>query len=407
MPETNTNFNGQNLATFSNALKYNYLPAWQNMLGIEPSALLGKTKKIKLVSNQIAASAPIGLSGGFGFGAEGAETPAAGGVKIERFITNAKDMYVNVVISEKAVSLTGSAGAMANALDTEVKGAYETAKWNVGRSLFGNGTGILTTTEAATTNTIKVAETRNLKEGLIIDIYEATVTDGKVTKGTESLAVKGRRLLAVDRVNKTITIDGGSVSVGAGFVTVQNSFNREITGLGAIFDDSITTIYGVDKTINPVLKPTVYDCGDDISDGIIWDALETAETHKGSKVDTFMCGKEAYKHYIDYLRVNNIRMEDRSHTITGGFKAIKFTYGNREVDIIYEPFVPETEMWGVESDRLEFHSLDWKFAELNNAGIFNLMENQSVYRALLVNYGDLICTNPGGCIRLTGVGYAE
>jgi hypothetical protein len=406
MPETNTILQGQNLVTFANALKNNYLPAWKNLLGTEPSALLGKTKKIKLVSNQIVATAPIGLSGGFGYGAEGEATPQAGAVRVEKFTTNAKDMYVNIVISEKAVSLTGSAGAMANALDTEVKGAYETARWNIGRSLFGNGTGILTTTQTSSGNTIKVDETRNLKEGLIIDIYEATVADGKVTKGTEELAVKGRRLLAVDRVNKTITIGGASVNVGAGFITVQNSFNKEITGLGVIFDDSITTIYGVDKAINPVLKPTVYDCGDDISDGIIWDALETAETHKNSKVNTFMCGKEAYKHYIEYLRVNNVRMEDRSHTITGGFKAIKFTYGSREVDIIYEPFVPGTEMWGVESDNLEFHSLDWKFAELNNAGIFNLLENQSAYRALLCNYGDMICTNPGGCIRLTNVGFA-
>ena len=398
MPETNTTFSGQNLKTYEKALKEHYLPAWRNQLGTEPSALLGKVKKIKLVSNQIVASAPIGLSGGFGYGEEGKETPQAGGVKIERFITNAKDMYVNVVISEKAIALTGNAGAMASALDTEVKGAYETAKWNVGRSLFGNGTGILTTTQASTTtgNTIKVDDVRNLKEGLIIDIYE----DG-------GDVVKGRRLLTIDRASKTITIDGASVNVGKGFITVQNSYNREITGLGAIFDDSISTIYGVDKTINPVLKPIVYDCGDDISDGVITKVLRQAKNDKNSKIDMILAGDDAYDHYIEYLRTNNIRVEDMSHTIQGGFKAIKFIFGNQEIDIVNESFVPSTEMWGVETGCLEFHSLDWKFAELQNGGIFNLMENQSVYRALLANYGDLICTNPGGCIRLTSVGYAE
>ena len=285
---------------------------------------------------------------------------------------------------------------MASALDTEVKGAYETAKWNVGRSLFGNGTGILTTTQASTGNTIKVDDVRNLKEGLIIDIYE----DGE-------LAVKGRRLLTIDRANKTITIGGASVNVGAGFITVQNSFNREITGLGAIFDDSISTIYGVDKAINPVLKPIVYDCGDDISDGVITKVLRQAKNDKNSKIDMILAGDDAYDHYIEYLRTNNIRVEDMSHTIQGGFKAIKFIFGNQEIDIVNESFVPSTEMWGVETGCLEFHSLDWKFAELQNGGIFNLMENQSVYRALLANYGDMICTNPGGCIRWTNVGYAE
>ena len=386
----------QNLKTFEKALKENYLPAWRNQLGIEPSALLGKIKKPKLTSNKIVASAPIGLSGGFGYGAEGAATPAAGGVRVERFETTARDMYVNIVISEKAVKLTGSSGAMANALDTEVKGAYATAKWNLGRSLFGNGVGILTTTKALgeAGNIIAVDDVTFLKEGLIIDIYAT----GAMTPQANGA---GRRLLAVDRVNKTITIGGDPATFSAGFITVQNSYNREITGLGAIFDDSITHLYGIEKALNPYLKPGVQSGGGDIDDGIITKALREAKNNKNSDVDMILCGDDAYDHYVSYLRVNNIRVEEMSHTIQGGFKAIKFVFGNREIDIVNESFVPAKEMWGVQTDCLELHSLEWNFAELQGGGIFNLMENQSCYRALLTNYGDLICTNPGGCVRIT------
>lgn len=386
----------QNLITFEKALKENYLPAWRNQLGIEPSALLGKIKKPKLTSNKIVASAPVGLSGGFGYGSEGQETPIAGGVRVERFETNAKDMYVNVVISEKAVKLTGSSGAMANALDTEVKGAYATAKWNVGRSLFGNGTGILTTTKAlsASGNTIEVTDTSYLKEGLIIDIY-ATGGTAPQTNGA------GRRITAVDRVNKTITIAGDASTFAAGFITVQNSYNREITGLGAIFDDTITSLYGVNKEANPFIKPIVQSAGDDVDDGVITRALRMAKNDKNSNIDMLLCGDDAFDHYVNYLRVNNIRVEEVSHTIQGGFKAIKFIFSNKEVDIVNESFVPAKEMWGVETGCLELHSLDWNFAELQGGGIFNLMERQSAYRALLVNYGDLICTNPGGLVRIT------
>lgn len=386
----------QNLNTFEKALKENYLPAWRNQLGIEPSALLGKIKKPKLTSNKIVATAPIGLSGGFGYGAEGAETPAAGGVRVERFETTAKDMYVNIVISEKAVKLTGSSGAMANALDTEVKGAYATAKWNVGRSLFGNGTGILTTTKALgeAGNTIQVDDVAYLKEGLIIDIY---ATGGTTPQANGA----GRRLLSIDRANKTITIGGDPATFAAGFITVQNSYNREITGLGAIFDDSITSLYGVSKELNPFLKPVVQSGGGDIDDGLITKALRQAKNDKNSNIDMILCGDDAYDHYVNYLRVNNIRVEEMSHTIQGGFKAIKFVFGNKEIDIVNESFVPAKEMWGVETGCLELHALDWNFAELQNGGIFNLMEKQSCYRALLANYGDLICTNPGGCVRIT------
>lgn len=386
----------QNLITFEKALKENYLPAWRNQLGIEPSALLGKIRKPKLTSNKIVASAPIGLSGGFGYGTEGAATPAAGGVRVERFETTAKDMYVNIVISEKAVKLTGSSGAMANALDTEVKGAYATAKWNVGRSLFGNGTGILATTSALTTagNTITVSDTTYLKEGLIIDIY---ATGGTAPQSGGA----GRRLLSIDRKNKKITIAGNAQTFTAGFITVQNSYNREITGLGAIFDDSVTSLYGLNKATNLFLKPVIVSGGNDIDDGTITGALRQARNDKNSNIDMLLCGDAAFDNYVNYLRVNNIRVEEISHTISGGFKAIKFIFGNKEVDIVNESFVPSNEMWGVETGCLEFHSLDWNFAELQNGGIFNLMENQSCYRALLANYGDLICTNPGGCVRIT------
>lgn len=384
----------QNLITFEKALKENYLPVWRNQLGIEPSALLGKIRKQNLTSNKIVAAAPVGLSGGFGFGQEGKDTPAAGGVKFERFVTDAKDMYVNVVISAKAVRLTGSGGAMANALDTEVKAAYETAKWNVGRSLFGNGTGILTTISALASpgNTITVADTKYLKEGLIIDVYSKS--------DTSAPTVSGKRITAVDRVNKTVTVSGSAETYPEGFITVQNSYNNEITGLGAIFDNSVTSIYGVTKADNPYLYPVAMDAGDSVDDGMITKALRAAKNEKNSNVDMLLCGDDAYDHYIDYLRQNNLRVEEMSKTINGGFKAIKFIFGNREVDVVNESFVPDKEIWGVDTNSLELHTQEWGFADLQGGGIFNLMEGQSNYRALLVNYGNLICTNPGGCIRL-------
>lgn len=385
----------QNLITFEKALKENYLPVWRNLLGVEPSALLGKIKKVPLTSNKIVATAPIGLSGGFGFGAEGENTPASGNVNFQRFETNAKDMYVNVAISAKAVRLTGSGGAMANALETEVKAAYETAKWNVGRALFGNGTGVLTTISALSSagKTITVADTSFVKEGLIIDIYKT----GETTPQTNGA---GRRITAVDRANNKITISGAASTFEAGFITVQNSYKREITGLGAIFDSSVTSIYGVAKSSNPYLLPVTVDGGNDIDDGIITKALRQAKRDKNSNVDMLLCGDAAYDNYITYLRTNNIRVEEMSKTITGGFKAIKFIFGNAEVDIVNESFVPSKEIWGVDSSCLELHTQEWDFADLQGGGIFNLMENSSVYRALLANYGDLICTNPGGCVRI-------
>ena len=395
-------YGAQTLKTFEKALKDNYLPVWKNQLGVEPSALLSKIKKINLTSDSIVASAPIGLSGGFGFGAEGQATPASGNVQFQRFKTNAKDMYVNICISAKAVRLTGSGGAMANALDTEVKAAYETAKWNTGRALFGNGTGVLTTFAALGTAgvTLTVDDATFLKEGLIVDIYAGEVADA--LENDAAVPVATRRIVSVDRAGKKVTLSGDKATFAKGFITVQNSFNREITGLGAIFDESITHLYGVEKESNPYLKPVTMECVQDITDGLITKALRTAKNEKNSNIDMILCGDDAYDNYVTYLRDNNIRVEDMSHTIQGGFKAIKFIFGNKEVDIVNESFVPTGEMWGIDTSALELHSQEWNFADLQGGGIFNLMEGQSIYRALLANYGDLICTNPGGCVRIFG-----
>ncbi len=380
----------QNLITFEKALKENYLPAWNNQLGVEPSPLLGKIKHVPLVGDKIVTTAPIGLSGGFGFGQEGKETPASGNVRMEKFETRSKDMYTNIVISNKAVKLATSGKAMADALDTEVKGAYEAAKWNVGRALFGNGTGVLTEIVSSNNSSMQVTDVSKLKEGLIVDAY----TDGNDLACTV-------RIKSIDRATKEVFFyDSVTGITNGGFLTVQGSYNNEITGLGAIFDDNIETIYGINKEANPFLKPIVVDAGKDLTESKITAAIRRSQREKNGAVDTILCGDEAFDAYTEYLRQNNYRVEENSKTLKGGFKAIKHLFGNREVDIVCEEFVPSTEMWGVDSKMLELHEMDWNFAELQGGGIFNLMEKQSAYRALLCNYGELICKNPGACIRI-------
>ena len=164
-----------------------------------------------------------------------------------------------------------------------------------------------------------------------------------------------------------------------------------------------TKLYGVDKAENGAIVPTYIPNAGAINDSIIRSGLRTALRDKNGKIDTILCGDTAFDAYVEYLRANNIRVEDSSKEIEGGFKAIKFLFDNREVDIVNEQFVPADEMWGVDTTAFEFHCLDWDFAQLKDGGIFNLMENTSSYRALLRNYGNLICSNPGGCLRISGI----
>lgn len=389
------NEHAQTMLTIEKALKEYYLPAFVKMFNVEPSALMQKIKQIPLEANKIVSAAQSGMSGGFGYGEEGKATPLAGNVMFERFEEFAKDMYVNIAISAKTVKLaSNNVGSMVDALSTEVQSAYDAAKWNIGRSLFGNGSGKLATTSALSSagNTITVDDVSKLRVGLLIDIY--------TTSGTKN-ASSPFRILSINKANKTITVNGSAQSFAAGFITVQNSYNNEITGLGAIFDDNITTLYGVSKTANPSIKPVVVDAGKDLTDTVIIQALRESQSDRNGDIDFIMCGHGAFDTYREYLRTNdNYRMESSNNSLKGGFSSIKFKFGNKDIDVVDEQFVPDDEIWAVDTKTLELHTTGWNFADLQGGGIFNLMENSSIYRALLTNYGNLICKAPGACVRI-------
>lgn len=390
----------QNLDRISEILKNDYMPALENQIGIEPSPFLEKVKKAPLTANTIMAAAPVGINGGFGFGTEGEATPESGAQNYVSFMLDAVDMYVDIRVSDKTVKLASSnAGAMVNALDGEVKGSYASAKWNIGRALFGDGTGKLATVTSITAaNVITLSSVKNVIEGLVIDVY---------TSGTTP-AYKARRIKSIDRVNKTVTVDGAAMTAASslsGFITVQNSYGNELEGLGSIFNSSSAYLYGVKRADNPWLKPVLVDAKHDFTDITIHRGVKDAYDYKNSQIDLLMLGDKAFEAYQTYMKENNVVVADK-HQFVGGAVGYKVLVGNREVIVVNERFVPETEAWGVDTSSFTFESTGWDFAS-QDSGIFTLIPGTSVYRALLASYGNLICSNPGGCVRFTNCGLAS
>lgn len=384
----------QNLDKITDILKYDYMPALENQIGIEPSPFLEKVKKAPLTASTIVAAAPVGINGGFGFGAEGEGTPESAAQNYAIFTVDAVDMYVDIRISDKTVKLASSnAGAMINALDGEVKGSYASAKWNIGRALFGDGTGKLASvTNISATNNLTLSSLKNVIEGLVIDIFTAGSTP----------TYTARRIKRIDRKNNIVTVDGPALTAATptnAFITVQNSYRKELTGLGAIFDTSNGHLYGLNRTENSWMKPIVIDAGHDFTDIVIHRGVKDAYDYKNSQIDLLMLGDKAFEAYQTYMKENNVVVTDK-HQFVGGAVGYKVLVGNREVIVVNERFVPDTEAWGVDTSAFTFESTGWDFAS-QDSGIFTLIPGTSVYRALLASYGNLICSNPGGCVKFT------
>lgn len=393
----------QDLINIEKVLIEDVLPFYNNELNISASPFLEKIKKTKLRASEARFGARIGIGGGFGMSQERLATPNANAPIYENFQVTSKDAYVDMRVSEKTVRLgKGDPGAMLDAVMDNVQASYDAAKWNVGRMAFGDGTGVLAKISAAAsnTNTLTVDDVSKLMVGLTVDVYKYASTSA--SDGTLDAAHSALQIIAIDYAGKKVTLSGNvtvanAVSSAYGFLTVQNSYKREITGLGAIFSTT-GSLYGLAKASNPIIVPTSYDAANDIDDVKLTNAVRMANRHSGVDIDLIMCGDKAYEAYERYMRSSNTSIVEK-RTFHGGAVGYDVVTGNRITTIVNEQFVPSTKMWGVDTSTFELRQTDWDYCSYNGS-IFVLQPGTSEYRALLANYMELICYNPGGCIEL-------
>lgn len=396
----------QDIINIENVLVEDVLPWYNNELNVQASPFLEKIKKTKLMASEARFGARIGIGGGFGMSQERVATPNAHAPIYENFVLTSKDAYVDMRVSEKTVRLGRcNPGAMVDAVMDNVQASFDAAKWNVGRMAFGDGTGVLAkvTAAASGTSTITVDDTSKLMVGLSVDVYKyssAGASDGSLDANHSSLQIK-----AIDHNTKKVTLTGNvtlstqhTASSTYGFITVQNSYKREITGLGAIFAPS-GSLYGMNKADNPIIVPRSFDVGNDIDDVKLTDAVRFANRNNGVKIDLIMAGDEAYRAYERYMRSSTHTVVEK-RTFHGGAVGYDIVTGNQITTIVNEQFVPSTSMWGVDTSTFELRQTDWDYCNYNGS-VFVLQPGTSEYRALLANYMELICYNPGGCVELT------
>lgn len=307
------------------------------------------------------------------------------------------EIFDTIEISDKVLTL-GTDNEAINLLLNEVQGIKDSAVWNIGRSLFGNGKGVLCNVSALSSagNTITVDSVKHLKEGMKVDFYAENAAVGSTPAHT------GKRILGIDRKNKKITIDGSAITVAAGFITVQGSYGREIFGLGAFFDPSITSIYGVTKSGNNWLIPEEYDATGGITDTLISKAVREAQGYRNSKIDMILCGDTAYDAYVDYMKKSKTQITD-TQEFWGGVSGLNIVANGRKVVLVHEQHVADSEMIGVDTTKLKFYKTQMDFIS-KDSGIFERVGNSTVFQAVLVFYGNLLCENPGGLFKINNVG---
>lgn len=382
------------LSSAENALKTVYLGVVANQLNINANPLLGKIKQSTkdVWGKEVRKLAPYGINGGIGAGSEDGTLPKAAGNNYVQFVSELKNLYGKIELSDKAIRASqNSAGAFVNLLNDEMEGLIKASSFNFGRMLFGDGTGLLATVTAfdETTKAITCDSVKNLIEGMVIDTY---------TSNAKAEAKSGVRIKYVDRVNKKFYVEDASVAFATNDkIYVQNSKDFEITGLGKIFSNS-ATLYGLNRADYQWLAPYTKTGAGEISDGLIQSAVDFLEEVSGSSINYIACSSAVRRAYQEYLGAYRRNIDIA--VLDGGYKAISYN----GIPLVADRFVDDDTMYLLNTNDFTLHQLcDWKWLEGEDGRVIRQNMGYPTYSATLVKYADLICDKPNGQAKISGI----
>ena len=387
------------ISSAENALKTLYLGVVSDQLNTKVNPLLAKIKQstADVWGKEVRKLVPYGANGGIGAGTEDGDLPTAAGNNYKQFCLTLKNLYGTIEISDKAIRASANnSGAFVNLLNAEMEGLIKASKFNFGRMLFGDGSGKLATVSSVSGNTVTLDSVSNVIEGMVVDFMTPS---GATYTGVSGAT--GRRILSIDRANKVVTVNGGALTGVVDendIVTVQGSFGKEITGLGAIFGNS-TSLYGITRSENLWLTPkTVAAKEGVIDDSTIQKVVDELEDVAGSTANFIVCNSGVRRAYQNYLTSNRTNVD--TINLDGGFKAISFG----GIPVVTDRFSPSGNMYVLNTDEFTLHQLcDWRWLEGDDGRVLKQTAGKPVYTATLVKYADLLCEKPSGQGVITGI----
>lgn len=386
------------IETAENALKTLYLGVLSNQLNTKTNPLFNKIKQTTadVWGKEVKKLAPFGINGGIGAGDEDGSLPHSAQNNYVTFTSTLKNLFGTIELSDKAIrASSNSAGAFVNLLNAEMEGLVKASQFNFGRMLYGNGEGLLAIAQkGGNAKTVVVDSTKNIIEGMMVDMIDLF---------DPSAPLKTARITSIDRANNTVYFDK-SVSdvfneeVTEVYLTVQNSFKKEITGLQKIFAEDNMPLYGVSRADYAFMNPLTETVSGELTDITMQKMVDQLNEYYGSEVDFIVCSsgvKRAYQTYLNTFRSNIDVMQ-----LEGGYKAISFN----GIPLISDRFVPEGKMYMLNSKDFSLHQLcDWRWLEGENGKVLKQVAGKPVYTATLVKYAELICDHPAGQGCLSGI----
>lgn len=313
------------------------------------------------------------------------------------------DAIVDITYHSKGIALSdqsvkqaqGGEGSFVDLLDMETKSAAKDMRKGINRQVFGDGTGILASVTAATTNTVTVDSTQYLE---IDDPIDLLVRSTGAELGTGSA---GRVITAINRSTKVVTFSPATTTA------VDNTYGLYIQGSRGLEMQGLRAFTGTDRTLHGINSATAGNsfwngqrvaasgatAGEDLFQQL---ADKIGATGQG-EVDTFLTTRGIRRRLANTYQSQKRFNDARATTIHGGYSAI---YVN-EVPVIADDDVPKGWVFAINKDAFKWFELDSPgWLESSDGTVWQMgvsttaSGRRAVWEAWWIWYASLACLAP-------------
>ena len=386
------------IANLNAILQNDYLPGFKSQLNEELSyfyKLMEKNTSPSMGTNETFL-VTFGRSGGIGSRTELGTLPTAAAASRLQINVVPKNLYARISLSDRLIKSSATGASFVNALDLEMKEMFRDAKDNLNRQMFGDGTGTLALcTAAAQINdtVIAVDNTRYFAEGMVIDTIDMAVPAAEN---------KGHTITVVNEAANTITVTPALTKATAAndAICISGSYGLEITGLDAIMTPN-NTIYSVNRALNTWFNPGAINAnGVALDDETMEQAIQRVDLKSGKKPEVILAGYRAYRVLKNYLA-----QFQRYSEIETRYDAGHITMSYNGIPVEQDKYQGDTTMDFLNiADTFELLSIGELFDWMDMDGaILKPVANTAAYEAILTNYAEIMCKQPGANTRITNI----
>jgi hypothetical protein len=336
-----------------------------------------------------------GINGGISSANEAGLLPKSAINTWQQFNIDLANIYGVIQITDKAIRASqNSDGAAVNLLNYQIETLLESAKFNFNRMLWQDGSGELARVRTSSNiATVEVDKTVNFREGMLIDIIN----------GVNFLPKRlAWRVLTVNREAKTITVEAteaATLTIAENDIIVtQGSYNNEILGLPYIFDNSLASLYGVNRNSASHILSSEINLNGALTTDAMQQAVDLIEEKVNDGPNMILTSFDVRRKYLAHLQQTRTNIDFLN--LDGGFKAISYS----GIPVVADRFCGENAMFFVNTDDFKLIELcDWQWIEGDNGSILTKVSDRAAYSATLVKYANLGCVRPYAQTKLSNI----